>query len=252
MPPDDRHHVLAALRETIQRLERRPARRGGVVPSGLPQLDAALPGGGFPRGALSELSGGLASGKTVAALAVLAALPPDDLFAWVDARGELYPPGAAARGVDLSRLLIVRPAPHARASAPDACAGPSAQAPRLAPSASGGSCAEARTLVSDMLWAAEALLGSGAFAAVVVDLPLRTALRGWDGAARRLQAAVEKGGAVGLWLGEPGAAVRVPATVRVAVAMEHGLLTARSTSASARASTPALATVRQVRAGHAA
>jgi protein ImuA len=194
MPTDERHHVLAALRETIQRIERRPARRAGYLASGLPELDAALPGGGFPRGALSELCGGQASGKTVAALAVLAALPAGELCAWIDARGELYPPGVAARGVDLSRLLIVRP-PGGRPS--------------------------------DMLWAAEAVLGSGAFAAVVVDVPLGTALRGWDAAARRLQAAAEKGGAVGLWLGEPGAAVRVPAAVRLALAMEHGELTAR-------------------------
>jgi protein ImuA len=213
MSLQDRHHLLSALRETIQRIERRPARRGGVVPSGLPQLDAALPAGGFPRGALSELSGGQASGKTVAALGLLAALPPDALFAWIDARGELYPPGAAARGVELQRLLIVRPASHARAAAPDAGARP---APPRA------------HLVSDALWAAEALLGSGAFAAVVIDVPLCTALRGWDGVARRLQAAAEKGGSVGLWLAEPGAAVRVPAAVRLVVAMEGGVLTARS------------------------
>jgi protein ImuA len=217
MPPEDRHRLLSTLRETIQRLERRPARRGGVVPSGLPRLDAALPAGGFPRGALSELSGGQASGKTVAALAVLAALAPEALFAWIDARGELYPPGAAARGVDLRRLLIVRPAPHAR-SAADAGA-----SQKGAPSKGAQG-----TVVSDALWAAEALLASGAFAAVVIDVPLRTALRGWDGVARRLQAAAEKGGAVGLWLAEPGAAVRVPAAVRITVGMEGGVLTART------------------------
>jgi len=73
MPADDRDQLLTTLREAIQRIERRPARRSGVVASGLEPLDRALPGGGFPRGALSELCGGQASGKTAAALAVLAA-----------------------------------------------------------------------------------------------------------------------------------------------------------------------------------
>ena len=107
--------------------------------------------GGFPRGAISELAGGRASGKTAVALSLLASLGREELFAWVDARGELYPPAAAARGVDLARLLIVRPG---------AAAGTTAA-----------------------LWAAEALLGSAAFAAVVVDVPLRKAERGWDVAA---------------------------------------------------------------------
>jgi len=243
MPPEDRHQLLSALRETIQRIERRPARRGGVVPSGLPRLDAALPAGGFPRGALSELSGGQASGKTVAALAVLAALPPDALFAWIDARGELYPPGAAARGVDLRRLLIVRPAPQARSAAPAPCA---------RPPPSRGYAPSERGIVSDALWASEALLASGAFAAVVLDVPLRAALRGWDGVARRLQAAAEKGGAVGLWLAEPGAAVRVPAAVRLTVGMEGGVLTARPEMGRGRGEGGGQAPGRRLGAGHAA
>jgi protein ImuA len=186
--PMERHALIAQLREEIRRIERRPARRGGVVPCGLAEMDAALPGGGFPRGALSELVGGPASGKTAVALALLSALGQEDLSAWVDARGELYPPAGAALGVDLARLLIVRPAAEE---------GAGAEPPRTA------------------LWAAEALLGAGAFAAVVVDIPLRGPARGWDGIARRLQSAVEKGGAVGLWLSAPGGAARVPAAVRI-------------------------------------
>ena len=106
---EHRHHLLAELRESIRRIERRPAGRSGVAPSGLADLDDALPGGGFPRGALSELCGGEASGKTAAALSLLASMGEEELFGWVDGRGELYPPAAAARGVDLRRLLIVRP-----------------------------------------------------------------------------------------------------------------------------------------------
>lgn len=211
--PDDHQHVLTELREAIRRIERRPARRSGVVPTGLADVDPALPGGGFPRGAISELAGGHASGKTAVALAVLASLEEKDVFAWVDGRGEIYPPAVAARGVDLGRLLIVRPgvAPFTPSSS------------RAAPGPG-----EDRALQA-CLWAAEALLGSAAFAAVVLDLPLRRAGRGWDAMARRLQAAAEKGGAVGLWLTSPRVAVRVPAAVRLELRTEDGRVVARRT-----------------------
>lgn len=205
--PNDRA-VLARLREEIRRIERRPARRTGAVPCGLPEVDAVLPGGGFPRGALADVAGGPASGKTAVALAVFAALGDDALAAFVDGRGELYPPAARALGVDLSRLLIVRPA---------------------APGAAGRDPALAA------LWAAEALLGSGAFAAVAIDVPLPRALRGVEGALRRLQAAAERGGAVGLWLGAPRAAVRPPAAVRIELSAEGGRISARRTVGGAAA-----------------
>ncbi|HEY6004008.1 MAG TPA: hypothetical protein VIV57_14115 [Anaeromyxobacter sp.] len=72
----ERHLFIAKLRDEIRRIERRPARREGCVPCGLAGVDAVLPGGGFPRGALAELAGGPASGKTAVALAVFAALWP--------------------------------------------------------------------------------------------------------------------------------------------------------------------------------
>jgi len=193
MPPEpDRHLVIARLREEIRRIERSPARREGRVACGLEGVDAALPEGGFPRGALSELSGGPASGKTAVALALVAARGPEDLAAWGDGRGELDPPAAAARGVDLARLLVVRlsaAAATARTASPDD--------------------------VRQGLWAAEALLASGAFAAVIVDLPVPARLPGADAVARRLQASAERGGAVGLWLGK---GLRIPAAVRIEIA----------------------------------
>lgn len=203
MPPD-RHLVIARLREEIRRLERTPARRDGYVPCGIEGVDTVLRGGGFPRGALSELSGGLASGKTAVALSLVASLGEEELAAWIDGRGELYPPAAATRGVDLARLLVVRPPP--------------------AP-------VRPEEAVRSGLWAAEALLASGAFAVVVVDLPCpATTLPGADAVARRLQAAAERGGAVGLWLargaavrsaGEGGRALRIPAAVRIEIAVAH-------------------------------
>jgi protein ImuA len=220
----ERHLFIAKLRDEIRRIERRPARREGCVPCGLPAVDSVLPGGGFPRGALAELAGGAASGKTAVALAVFAALGPGDLAAYVDGRGELYPPAAAERGVDLARLLVVRPLRTKPAALVPASAA------RVGAPADG---ARARGLLEEGaragLWAAEALLASGAFAAVAVDVPMPRSLRGADAVARRLQAAAEKGGAVGLWLG-PGTGLRVPAAVRVELAVEGERIVARRAS----------------------
>lgn len=186
-----RTELIEDLRERIRRIERRPPRRAAFEATGLPEVDALLPGGGFPRGALSEVAGGPGSGKTALCLAAMArAMRGEGLAAFVDGRGELYPPAAAALGVDLSRLLVVRPG--------EAIAG---------------------------LWSAEALLASGAFEAVAVDLPPLAARpgpgsergrRADPGAMmRRLLAAAERGGTVGLWLAQ---GIRVPAAVRLEVA----------------------------------
>ncbi len=198
--PRERDAVIVRLREEIRRMERRPARRHGAVRSGVASVDELLPGGGFPRGALSELAGGPASGKTAVALAVFAALGLDELAAYVDGRGEIYPPAAAELGVDLERLLVVRPAalPHA---------GPAG--------------------LLSTLWAAEALLACGAFAAVAIDVAQPRSLRGADAIARHLQAAVERGGAIGLWLTPARGALRVPASIRLVLSSEGGAIAAR-------------------------
>ncbi len=180
-----RVELIEDLRERIRRIERRQPRRAAFEATGLPEVDALLPGGGFPRGALSEIAGGPGSGKTALCLAAMAqAMRGEGLGAFVDGRGELYPPAAAALGVDLGRLLVVRSG--------EALAG---------------------------LWAAEALLGSGAFEVVAMDLPPLAARRPGGASpgalARRLLAAAEKGGAVGLWLAPE---IRMPAAVRLEVA----------------------------------
>jgi protein ImuA len=182
------HDVLTRLRDEIRRIERRPARRAGALPCGVPAVDALLPGG-FPCGALSELRGGPASGKTAVALSLVARLPRGALAAFIDGRGELYPPAAVAMGVDLDRLLIVRPPPGEEGA-------------RLA------------------LWAAEALLGSGAFTAVAIDAALSHPWRGIEAPLRRLVTAAEQGGAAGLWLSSPRSSVRPPAVVRLELAVE--------------------------------
>jgi protein ImuA len=222
------HGVIAQLRDEIRRIERRPARREGFVPCGLPDVDPVLPGGGFPRGALSELAGGPASGKTAVALALFAALGPEDLAAYVDGRGELYPPAAAARGVSLERLLVVRPFAGPTWGSRGRTGGDACPAPALE-SARRGTAGGTPESLRAALWAAEALLASGVFAAVAIDVPIPRTLQGADAIARRLQAATEKGGAVGLWLG-PSNGLRVPAAVRVELAFRDDRLVARRAS----------------------
>lgn len=108
-----------------------------ALPTGLPALDALLPGG-FPRRAVSEVLGPAACGKTtLVAHAVAAVTRARRLAAWIDPRGEAYPPAFARAGVELPRLLWVRP--------------------------------NGRPDVTQSLWAAEVLLQSAAFEVVVLD-----------------------------------------------------------------------------------
>jgi hypothetical protein len=95
---------LASHLVTAQRLEE----LRGYRKSGLPDLDALL-GGGWPRGALSELTGRRSSGRTSVMLAALArASAAGEATALVDTGGALDPRAAAACGVALSRLLWIR------------------------------------------------------------------------------------------------------------------------------------------------
>jgi len=79
---------------------------------GWPELDAALPEGGIPRGIVELASPHALGGSTTVALAVVRAAQAKDLrtwCAWLDPEGTLYGPGMAMAGVDLTRLLVVRP-----------------------------------------------------------------------------------------------------------------------------------------------
>jgi hypothetical protein len=95
---------LAAQLVTAERLEDRQ----GQCATGIGAIDRLL-GGGWPRGALSELVGRRSSGRTSVLLASLAAsLGAGQATALVDVDGALDPRGAAAAGVPLERLLWVR------------------------------------------------------------------------------------------------------------------------------------------------
>jgi len=129
--------------------------------SGYPKLDRHLPGGGWPQHALTEiLLEYYGSGELQLLMPALARLskPEDDAqarwIAWIAPPFEPYPPALLQWGVNLSRVLIVRPRKAAEA-----------------------------------LWAAEQALSSGNCAAVLLwsDAFDDTTT------SRRLQLAAEKG-----------------------------------------------------------
>jgi recombination protein RecA len=93
-----------------------------VLPLELPAVDAVLPGGGLPRAAVVEIASprGLARATRFALAACASAQAEarrrsgDDRTegawcAWIDPGASLFAPGAAIAGVDLERLLVVRP-----------------------------------------------------------------------------------------------------------------------------------------------
>lgn len=83
-----------------------PVRR---LPTGIGSLDDLL-GGGLPRGHLSEIAGGPASGRTAVLYALLAsATRRGEVAAVVDLPNALDPPSLARTGADLERVLWVRP-----------------------------------------------------------------------------------------------------------------------------------------------
>lgn len=143
--------------------------------SGYPRLDRHLPGGGWPQHALTEiLLEHYGSGELKLLMPALARLsqagdsdahepgnepchkscnPEAGWIAWIAPPFEPYPPALVQWGVNLSRVLIVRP-----------------------------------KKASETLWAAEQALSSGNCAAVLLWSEMLD-----DSASRRLQLAAEKG-----------------------------------------------------------
>jgi len=148
------------------------------VSSGFSALDAELPGGGWPEGALTEILGD-ATGAFTLTLPALARLSDEGRWLLLAAPPRLpYAPALASRGVALERLLLVRP------SEP-----------------------------SGSLWAAEQGLRSGACGAVLIwsDSAAGSALR-------RLQLAAAEGEALAfLFRPEAAAAHPSPAPLRLRV-----------------------------------
>jgi len=131
--------------------------------SGYEALDRHLPGGGWPQNSLTEiLVEHYGVGELRLLMPALATLSADDngldynepgWIAWVAPPFQPYPPALQQWGIDLSRMLIVRPKND-----------------------------------SEMLWSAEQALSSGTCAAVLLWPDVLD-----DQASRRLQLAAEKG-----------------------------------------------------------
>ena len=81
-----------------------------AVPSGFPELDAELPGGGWPAGALTEI---LPTHEGIGELRllgpVLAGLSQRGLrLVWIAPPHLPYAPALAAAGIDIANLVVVR------------------------------------------------------------------------------------------------------------------------------------------------
>jgi hypothetical protein len=172
--------AIHSLRQALTRFGGQPAVPAEpAVPTlatGWPAVDRLL-GGGLPAGRLTEVVGARSSGKASFAFAAAAnaMASPGQLVAWIDAPGELYPPAAAASGVVLDRLMIVRP----------------------------GSAQDAAGLV--LARAGEIVARSRAFSLLVLDLPLGGRLI--ERAATRLRAAAHEAGLPVVVLGDRRGAV---------------------------------------------
>jgi RecA/RadA recombinase len=92
------------------------SRSDACVPTGFPELDAALSSGGIPSGRITELIGIPTSGATTLTHKIIACGQQNDATAaYIDLTGRLDVDYAVRCGVVLDRLLIVRPHNPARA-----------------------------------------------------------------------------------------------------------------------------------------
>jgi cell division inhibitor SulA/protein ImuA len=158
------------------------------IGSGHARLDLELPGGGWPRGALTEiLHDGAGLGEVSLLLPALKAVAEEGkAVAWINPPHLPYAPALALAGVPLDACLVVRPA-----SAEDA------------------------------LWSADQALRSGACGAALFWLPAKTDYA-W---LRRLQVAAEAGRALAVLFRPTSAAAHAtPAHLRVVVARRNGVL----------------------------
>ncbi|HEY5147745.1 MAG TPA: recombinase A [Polyangiaceae bacterium] len=88
------------------------APREGSLVLDWPGLGDLLPDGGLPRGVIELAAPRALGGSTSVALEAVRAgqaRSKDAWCAWIDPEGTLHAPGVAALGVDLARMLVVRP-----------------------------------------------------------------------------------------------------------------------------------------------
>ena len=164
-----RSQVLQELNEQLRRIERnrvagaeatRPCPEGKVIATGIEPLDGLLPAGGWERGTLIEWladNEGCGAG-TLAVISLRPLLSDGGTLVVIDVERDFYPPAAARLGIDLERMIVVRPETSKEA-----------------------------------LWAAEQSLSCRGVTALLCWFDALD-----DRAFRRLQLAAERGGGVGM------------------------------------------------------
>jgi hypothetical protein len=160
------------------------------IPTGFPELDGELPGGGWPRGVVSELlTERRGIGELSLLMPALAQLSRQDGWLMLIAPPWIpYAPALAAHGIRLSRVIVVN-----------------------------------TTSDKDTLWAAEQSLRAGNCPAV---LAWPTSVN--EHVLRRLQLAAEEGGSFGVVFGEAvRAAQPSPAPLRLRLGVHQDRLSVK-------------------------
>ncbi len=188
--------IVRQLRDELERYRQRRARRAGWIrrftSTGLAPLDAVLPHGGLPCGAITEiLAGGLGVGTMSLAMRIAGnSVRPTENHAapagtaedhrrivLVDTFGDFYPPAVGPCGVALDRLIVLR-----------------------------------LRRAADAFWAVDQALRCPAVAAVVAPLAKLD-----ERCSRRLQLAAESSGCLGLILTSAHRRTRSFAAVRMLI-----------------------------------
>jgi hypothetical protein len=105
-----RSAAIVELEKQIERIESRPRGPGGSVSTGVPSLDALLPGGGLPRGQVVEWLGPRSSGKTTLLRTAFASLrTTGESIALIDTARSLYAPDWVGLIAGEGRFWVIRP-----------------------------------------------------------------------------------------------------------------------------------------------
>ena len=102
--------AIDLLREKVRRLEAADRRLAGVLPFGLPEMDARLPGGGLALGALHEVAGagnGALDGAAAALFAAGIMGRTNGQVLWCVRDQDLFAPGLEAAGLSADRVIYV-------------------------------------------------------------------------------------------------------------------------------------------------
>ncbi len=108
---NSRGQLIDGLRQQLGRWGVATAAEAGVFSCGAAAVDRLLPGGGLRQGMLVEWLGAI-SGCGAATLGLLGAREAcreGGVLVVIDRSQTFYPPAAAAWGIDLERLIVVRP-----------------------------------------------------------------------------------------------------------------------------------------------